>query len=188
MSIDSVGWRAVLIAFFTAWLCAAAGASESPGTPPPRPPLHKAAPPTSEPLNGAASMYDPTDHDDRDSGDMTTASGESYDPDDWTAAIQVDLRERFGGVRYGKNYRVSFALVEAGGKRAIVRINDVGPLRPGRIIDLNRRAMRYFDPAMTTGLLADVKVTPLADTEIAVGPFEDAPVLAGDFEVTNLSK
>ena len=29
----------------------------------------------------------------------------------------------------------------------IIRINDVGPLLPGRIIDLNERAMRYFDPS-----------------------------------------
>jgi hypothetical protein len=33
------------------------------------------------------------------------ASISGYDPAAWTAAIQTNLRDRFGGVRYGKNYR-----------------------------------------------------------------------------------
>jgi rare lipoprotein A len=134
--------------------------------------------PAGDTLIGAASTYDPTDVNDRDSGDMQTASGETYDPQGWSAAIRTDLRDQFGGVGYGKNYRPVFALVEAAGKRAIVRINDVGPLRPGRVIDLNTRAMRYFDPAMQTGVLDTVKVTPLADTDVALGPVDGWPVAA----------
>jgi hypothetical protein len=61
--------------------------------------------------------------------------GEPYDPAAWTAAIRIDLREQFGGVRYGKNYRPTFALVESGEKCAIVKINDVGPLKPDRVIE-----------------------------------------------------
>lgn len=132
-------------------------------------------------VEGAASTYDPTDPTDRDSGDMQTASGEAYDPEGWTAAIRTDLRDQFGGVRFGKNYQRTFALVEANGKRLIVQINDVGPLRPGRVIDLNRRAMQFFDPTMTIGVLQDVKVTPLAGDTIAAGPVEDRPAFASHF-------
>jgi rare lipoprotein A len=77
------------------------------------------------------------------------ASGELYDPTAWTAAIQTNLRERFGGVRYGKNYRPTYALVSSEDKQVIVKVNDVGPLEPGRVIDLNEQTMRYFDPGMT---------------------------------------
>ncbi len=80
-------------------------------------------------------------------GDGETASGERYDARDWTTAIRTDLRAQFGGVRYGKNYVPTYALVQTSAGQAIVRINDVGPLKPGRIIDLNEQAMRYFDPS-----------------------------------------
>lgn len=132
-------------------------------------------------VDGAASTYNPTDPTDRDSGDMQTASGEVYDPEGWTAAIRTDLRDQFGGVRFGRNYQRTFALVEANGKRLIVQINDVGPLRPGRVIDLNRRAMQFFDPTMTIGVLQDVKVTPLIGDTIAAGPVEDRPAFASYF-------
>ena len=135
--------------------------------PPPRPRTLIGA---SEAIVGIASTYDPGDATDLDAGNAETASGQFYDADDWTAAIQIDLRGRFGGVRYGRNYQTAYALVEAGDKRLIVRVNDVGPLKPGRIIDLNVRAMRYFDPSMQAGLIADVKVTPLLGEHYALGP------------------
>jgi rare lipoprotein A len=137
--------------------------------------------PAGDSVAGGASTYDPTDPTERDSGDLTTSSGEAYDPEAWTAAIRTDLRDQFGGVRYGKNYVPTFALVEGNGLRLIVRINDVGPLRPGRVIDLNTRAMRYFDPAMERGVIENVKVTPLLGSEIATGPVEDAPAFASRF-------
>ena len=106
-----------------------------------------------------------------------TASGEAYDATAWTAAIQIDLRHDFGGVRYGRLYRPTFALVERGDKRAIVRINDVGPLRPGRVIDLNERSMRYFDPTLRLGLVRDMKITLLAGDDWTAGPLDaDAKV------------
>jgi rare lipoprotein A len=122
---------------------------------------------------GAASMYDPTAAADEDAGHGETASGEFYDPNGWTAAIQLDLRGRFNGVRYRMRYEPTYALVEARDKRVIVRINDVGPLRPGRIIDLNARAMRFFDPEMKAGVLQAVRVTPLPGRNWFVGPVED---------------
>ena len=81
----------------------------------------------------------------------------------WTdeaAAIKTSLRRKFGGVQYGA--RPKYALVEAVGKKVIVKINDVGPLTPGRIIDLNERAMRHFDPSLHLGVIHGVRVSPLS--------------------------
>lgn len=128
-------------------------------------------------IAGTASMYNPSDATDSDAGNYETASGERYDVNDWTAAIRTDLRKRFGGVGFGKNFHAVFALVQTADKQAIVRINDVGRLKPGRIIDLNARAMRYFDPTLQLGLLHGVKVTPLLGQQWALGPvIEDRPV------------
>ncbi len=144
---------------------------------------HQAFVPAGEEFVGIASTYNPNDPNDRFAGGGRTSTGELYDGDNWTAAIRTDLRWYFGGVRYGRNYQPVFALVEGAGKKAIVRINDVGPLRPGRIIDLNARTMLYFDPALKAGLIQDVKVTPLFANDLAVGPVAPAQrVLAGDFE------
>ncbi|MGA7018893.1 MAG: septal ring lytic transglycosylase RlpA family protein [Pseudolabrys sp.] len=103
-------------------------------------------------------------------GGPQTASGEPYDPEAWTAAIKTDLRNQFRGVRYGRLYQPAFALVERGDKQLIVKINDVGPLRPGRVLDLNERSMRHFDPSMTRGLLDDVKITLLPGENWTPGP------------------
>lgn len=131
--------------------------------------------PAGKPIVGIASMYDPTNPNDLDAGNEELASGERYDVNGWTAAIRTDLRKKFGGVRFGRNYRPSYALVQANDKRLIVKINDVGPLRRGRIIDLNRRAMRYFDPTLQLGLIGNVKVTPLVERNWTLGPIIDSP-------------
>ena len=101
-------------------------------------------------------------------GGSETASGERYDPSVWTAAIKTSLREKFGGVQYGA--RPKYALVEAAGKKIIVKINDVGPLTPGRIIDLNERAMRHFDPGLELGVIYGVSVRPLSGDYWIPGP------------------
>ncbi|TPQ41818.1 hypothetical protein C2U70_02255 [Bradyrhizobium guangdongense] len=116
---------------------------------------------------GAASMYNPFKPGKLEGG-PETASGERYDPDGWAAAIKIGLREKFGGVLFGA--RPKFALVEAVGKKVIVKINDVGPLVPGRIIDLNERTMRHFDPSLERGVISDVKVSPLAGDYWIPGP------------------
>jgi|SRR5690242_3097945 rare lipoprotein A len=108
---------------------------------------------------GAASMYNPFRKGWQEGG-PNTASGERYDPSVWAAAIKTNLRQKFGGVHYGA--KPKFALVEAAGKKVIVKINDVGPLTPGRIIDLNERTMRHFDPGLQRGVIAGVRVTPLS--------------------------
>lgn len=125
---------------------------------------------------GIASTYNPY-RDGPLEGGAETASGEFYDPSAWTAAIQTDLRAQFGGVRYGRLYRPAYVLVECGDKQAIVKINDVGPLKPGRVIDLNERAMRYFDPFLRRGLLPDVRVTLLPGEDWTAGPVGGAQVI-----------
>lgn len=118
---------------------------------------------------GAASTYNPFRPGWREGG-PNTASGDRYDPSVWAAAIKTSLRNKFGGVQYGA--RPKYALVEAVGKKLIVKINDVGPLTPGRIIDLNERAMRHFDPSLQRGVIQDVIVRPLAGDYWVPGPVE----------------
>ena len=116
---------------------------------------------------GAASTYNPLRSGWREGG-PDTASGERYDPSAWAAAIKTSLREKFGGVQYGA--RPKYALVEAAGKKVIVKINDVGPLTPGRIIDLNERTMRHFDPSLQLGVIYGVRVRPLSGDYWIPGP------------------
>jgi peptidoglycan lytic transglycosylase len=116
---------------------------------------------------GVASMYNPFRPGWREGG-PNTASGERYDPSVWAAAIKTSLRRKFGGVQYGA--RPKYALVEAVGKKIIVKINDVGPLAPGCIIDLNERTMRHFDPSLQLGVIYDVKVRPLSGDCWIPGP------------------
>ncbi|WFU42937.1 septal ring lytic transglycosylase RlpA family protein [Bradyrhizobium sp. CB82] len=116
---------------------------------------------------GAASMYNPFKPG-KEEGGPNTASGERYDPSVWAAAIKMSLRQKFGGVQFGA--RPKYALVEAVGKKVIVKINDVGPLKPGRIIDLNERTMRHFDPSLQFGVISDVRVRPLAGDYWIPGP------------------
>jgi len=148
------------------------------------PPRNQRIVPAAAAIVGIASMYDPNDPNDQDSGNNETASGERYDANGWTAAVRIDLRERFGGVGFGKNYRPGFALVQSSDKRVIVRINDLGPLKSGRIIDLTEQTMRYFDPTLQLGLIDNVKVTPLAGQDWALGPVGDerAVNVAGSFD------
>ena len=116
---------------------------------------------------GAASTYNPFRPGYREGG-AATASGERYGSSAWAAAIQINLRETFGGVRHGRS--PSYALVEGMNKQVIVKINDVGPLKPGRIIDFNERTMRYFDPTLQLGLIRNVRVTPLHGKDWIPGP------------------
>jgi len=121
---------------------------------------------------GTVSTYNPY-RDGKEEGGAETASGELYDPDAWTAAIQTDLRNQFGGVRYGKLYQPTYALVTTAEKQVIVKINDVGRLRPGRVLDLNERTMRYFDPFLTRGLIDDVRITLLPGEDWTAGPVNE---------------
>jgi rare lipoprotein A len=128
-------------------------------------------------IMGTVSTYNPY-RDGIMEGGTQTASGELYDPAAWTAAIQTDLRNQFGGVRYGELYQPTFALVESNKKQVIVKINDVGRLKPGRVLDLNERSMRYFDPFLTRGLIDDVKITLLPGEDWIPGPVGDVHLIS----------
>jgi hypothetical protein len=78
--------------------------------------------------------------------------------------------ETFGGIRHGKDYRPAYALVEVANKRAVIKINDVGPLKPGRVIDFNKQTMRYFDPTLQRGIVHSVKITLLPGNGWETGP------------------
>lgn len=114
---------------------------------------------------GIASFYDDP---------QQTASGEQYDPNAFTAAAQLEIRHIFGGVRYGRLYQPAYGLGEYGGKKIIVRFNDVGPLRPGRKFDLSRAAMAYFDQSLDKGLLPNFRMIPLPlGRSYPLGPITD---------------
>jgi rare lipoprotein A len=100
-------------------------------------------------LVGAASYYEEF---------AVTASGEKYNPKDFTAAVQIGLRDRFGGIKSGPRYRAAYVIAESGGKRAVIRINNVGTMKPGRLFDLSRAAMEYFG-GIERGLISNLKVT-----------------------------
>ena len=118
---------------------------------------------------GIASYYDEP---------QRTASGEPFDPNAFTAAAQLEIRHKFGGIRFGVKYRPAYAVVEYGRKKLILKFNDVGPLRPGRIVDLSRAAMAYFN-GLKKGLLRNVKVTPLPLGKVFTpGPVTDAQLAA----------
>ncbi len=141
-------------------------------TNPGRPPRDNLAVVASSPsIVGTASTYNPY-RPGKLEGGTKTASGESYDPNAWTAAIQTDLRGKFGGIGYGVNYRPAYALVESADRQVVVKINDVGPLKSGRVIDFNEQTMRYFDPTLQRGLIHSVKVTPLLGDDWSPGPIE----------------
>jgi len=122
---------------------------------------------------GTISTYNPY-RDGKEEGGFLTASGEMYDPSAWTAAIQTRLRNQFGGVRFGRLYQPVYALVASGEKQLIVKVNDVGPLKTGRVLDLNERSMRYFDPFLAQGLIQDVKITVLPGGDWTPGPVGEA--------------
>jgi rare lipoprotein A len=120
-------------------------------------------------ITGAASYYDEPG---------LTSSGEPYDARAFTAAAQIDIRHRFGGIRYGRNYQPSYGVAEFAGKKAIVKFNDVGPLRPGRAFDFSRITMEYFG-GIERGVLPDVTVALLPrERTYPQGPITDAELAA----------
>lgn len=125
--------------------------------------------PSEATIVGIASYYDEP---------QETASGEPFDPDAFTAAAQLEIRDKFGGIQFGRNYQPAYGVAEYDGKKVILKFNDVGPLRPGRKFDLSRAAMAYFD-GLEKGLLPEFKVTPLPLGQIyPPGPVTDVELAA----------
>ena len=100
-------------------------------TPPPREPTPSPAPPpaASEQIgSGKASYYGSQHH------NKLTANGERFDQRALTAAHR--------SLPFGTRVRVTN---QQNGKQVVVRINDRGPFRRGRIIDVSRAAAAQLD-------------------------------------------
>ena len=122
-----------------------------------------------ETIIGPASFYEDP---------QQTASGEQYDPDAFTAAAQLAIRDKFGGIRFGVKYEPAFAVAEYEGKKLILKFNDVGPLVKDRKFDLSRAAMAYFG-GLIKGVLPNLKVTLLPRGQIyRQGPVTDEQLAA----------
>jgi len=111
--------------------------------------------PSGKSFNGTASWYGRKDgfHGNR------TSSGEIFDTDKLTAAIQIGLRDEFGGVsRKSQLYYAKVTNID-NGKSVIVKINDVGPLSSGGVIDLSEAAFkRIASGGLGQGRLYNVTV------------------------------
>ncbi len=100
-------------------------------------------------LKGLASYYGKGTH---------TATGEAFNPNDMTAAHRT--------LPFGTRVRVTRV---DNGESVVVRINDRGPFKPGRVIDLSQRAAEHL--RMTDKGLALVKLEVLrAESQSQPGP------------------
>ena len=117
-------------------------------------------------FKGDASTYNPNFPGYR-TGGQGLATGGKYNPSEFEAALQLDLAKQYK-CGYGAG-AVCAAIVSApSGRAMVVKINDNGPLVPGRIIDLNEKSMRYLSAdfnGQNRGLVKDVTVTLLCSLE-----------------------
>lgn len=133
-----------------------------------------------ETVEGQASGYNPN-RSGQASGGQGTATGGTYDPNSYDAAIQTDIgRATNCGVGGGE---VCYALVEQGDKSLVVRVNDNGPLsgqvdgktiKDGRIIDLNQKSMDYFTGTQNSVALLDGVQVTMLEGEHTPGPVDAA--------------
>jgi rare lipoprotein A len=94
-----------------------------------------------------------------------TASGEVYDMHAMTAAHKTMPLPSYARVRNPAN-----------GREVIVRVNDRGPFKAGRIIDLSQAAARR----LRISGVAPVVVTRLTHDEIRSGAWQRAPMIVAD--------
>lgn len=109
--------------------------------------------PTGQQFSGEATVYARRFHGKR------TSTGEVFNTDAYTAAIQIGLRDQFGGVSGASG--PGYAIVENldNGRKIVVKINDVGPLAPGRVIDLSEASSKYLLNSRRPGSVGRVRVT-----------------------------
>lgn len=119
-------------------------------------------------VRGQASYYGPGFQGNR------TSQGDVFNTEEYSAAIQIDIRNQFGvpaGTRRKGYARVTNL---SNGRSILVKINDVGPLTSGRVIDLSQKAFRSLSPTGTLGpgVLNNIKVEYLGQykTGNPVGP------------------
>jgi hypothetical protein len=110
-------------------------------------------------------------------GSGILATGGQFDPASYAGALQLDLAKTFH-TGYGQK-ATGYALVEVNGRKLIIKVNDNGPLRPGRILDGTPATMNYlvsgadYDSTLHNNLLTNVKVT-LLQGEYTTGPVTGA--------------
>ena len=142
--------------------------------PPPNTPLGTTGPCIKASFRGDASTYNPN-FPGWQTGGQSLATGGRYNPNEYAAALQLGLAERYG-CGYGRG-AICHAVVQApNGRAMIVRINDNGPLVGRRVIDLNEKSMRYLSGGsmgQNSGVLRDVTVTLLCGIEgTMLGPLD----------------
>ena len=105
-------------------------------------------------VEGKASYYG-TEFDGR-----RTSQGDIFNNRGYSAAIQIDIRNQFG-VPIGTGEK-GYARVTNlnNGKSILVKITDVGPLAPGRVIDLSQESFKALSTngSLTQGVLDNIKV------------------------------
>ena len=131
-------------------------------------------------VTGKASYYGPGFY-----GNTTSQGDPNFTSQGYTAAIRQDLRKQFGAGTYGKSGLARVTNL-SNGKSIIVKVNDVGPLPTGRVVDLSEKSFRALSSGgtLTEGLLNNVKVEYIGEyksgsklgpvspvTEIQVTPF-----------------
>lgn len=127
-------------------------------------------------FTGDASTYDPNLPGWREGG-HGLATGGTYNPNGWEAALQLDIARKYGcGYGAGKTCQ---AIVEesVSGRAVVLVINDNGPLVPGRVIDLNNKSMQYLSGGKygnNSGVLKNVTLTLLCNTPGFIGPLNEA--------------
>ena len=111
--------------------------------------------PTGKVYNGTASWYGRKDG----FQGKPTSSGEIFNTDKLTAAIQIGLRDKFGGVsNKGQLYYAKVTNLD-NGKSVTVKINDVGSLSSGGVIDLSEAAFKSISSGgLGQGRLYNVSV------------------------------
>jgi rare lipoprotein A len=91
-----------------------------------------------------------------------TANGERYDMHGMTAAHKTMPLPSYAVVRNRRN-----------GKEIVVRVNDRGPFKPGRVIDLSFAAAREL--GISASGLGNVEVVRLTNAVIAQGSWRNRP-------------
>lgn len=118
-------------------------------------------------FRGAASFYSGLPSE----GGNRTSTGERVDPNSYTGALQSDLAKQYGGLRKGGIW--ADVTDERTGKKVRVYLNDTGPLRPGRVVDLSPKAFGEFGP-LSKGLHQNMRVDVLPPAQGQ--PYKGGPV------------
>jgi len=124
-------------------------------------------------VKGQASYYGPGFQGNR------TSQGDRFNTEEYSAAIQINLRNKFGIPAGTKQLGYARVTNLDTGKSILVKLNDVGPLKSGRVIDLSQKSFRSLSPTGTLGpgILNNIRVEYLGQFKKGnlVGPTTTPP-------------